>query len=70
MLELLRMLGTLADEAPTRTRAEAVRREVQILITDARRMIPSPTDLEEALKLGDDVLARVAARNFESGSPP
>lgn len=70
MLELLRMLGTLADEAPTRTRAEAVRREVQILITDAQRMIPSPTDLEEALKLGDDVLARVAVRNFESGSPP
>lgn len=59
LLELLRMLGILAELAPTTIRADAVRREVDIVLTDARRIIPSPTDLEEALRLGDDVLGRL-----------
>jgi len=62
LLELLRMLGALAEAAPSPARANAVRREVEIVLADARRMIQSPSDLEEALHLGDEILARLPAR--------
>lgn len=53
------MLGILAELAPTTVRADAVRRELDIVLTDARRIIPSPTDLEEALRLGEEVVGRL-----------
>jgi len=55
VLELLRMLGVLGEAVSTEARAAAVRQEVDVLITDARRMIQSPSDLHEVLQLGDEV---------------
>jgi len=70
LLELLRMLGILAELAPTTARADAVRREVDIVLADARRIIPSPTDLDEALRLGDDVLRRLDEISTELRANP
>jgi uncharacterized membrane protein len=62
LLELLRLLTALAEVAPSEGRAEAVCREVEIGLADARRTIPSPVDLDDALQFGANVLRRLESR--------
>jgi uncharacterized membrane protein len=46
-LELLRMLGAVGDAAVGDARRAAVRRELDLVVADARRMIPASGDLDE-----------------------
>jgi hypothetical protein len=55
-MELLRMLRAVGESAIGEGRVDAVRQQVDITITDATRMIPTQTDLDEVLGLGKEVL--------------
>jgi uncharacterized membrane protein len=69
-LELLRLLGAVADVPLSERRAKAVRREVEPVLDEARRTAPSSVDLEDALQLGADVLGRLhAVRQDDAISP-
>jgi uncharacterized membrane protein len=46
-LELLRLLGSVAEAAVGDARREAVQRELDLVVSDARRMIPAAGDLDE-----------------------
>jgi uncharacterized membrane protein len=70
VLELLRMLDALAEIAPTARRAEAIRREVELVMEDAKRVIPCRADLADAVRLGDDVVRTLDAASGTSPTPP
>jgi uncharacterized membrane protein len=46
-VEVLRMLVAVADAAVGDGRRAAVRSELELVVTDARRMIPAAADLDE-----------------------
>ncbi len=56
-LELLRMLGTVAESAEGDGRRAAVLRELDLVVADARRTIPSGGDLDEVESAAADVQA-------------
>jgi uncharacterized membrane protein len=64
-LELLRMLGVLGVTTVGERRVQAIRREVEVVMADAARMIPTQTDLDEVLELGKHVLSSLDARDAE-----
>jgi uncharacterized membrane protein len=55
-IELLRMLRAVGESAIGEGRVHAVRQQVDVAITDATRMIPTQSDLDEVLELGKEVL--------------
>jgi uncharacterized membrane protein len=69
VLELLRMLGSVGQAAVGPGRRQAVRREVGLIMGDARRMILTPADLDEAVELGEDVLALLDALDASAAVP-
>ena len=70
VLELLRMLGALAEITPTARRADAIRREVDLVMEDAQRIIPCRADLADAVTLGDDVVRTLDASSRRNPIPP
>jgi uncharacterized membrane protein len=56
-VELLRMLGEVADAAVGEGRRAAVRGELDLVVTDARRMIPAEADLDEVERAASAVRA-------------
>jgi len=64
-LELLRMLGALAESAVGKVRIHAVRHEAELVMADATRMILAQDDLDEVLHLGKDVLRALDQRDAE-----
>jgi uncharacterized membrane protein len=71
-LELLRMLGVIGGTAVGERRVQVIRREVEVVMADAARMIPTQTDLDEVLGLGKDVLSFIDGRDGErcaAGTP-
>jgi hypothetical protein len=70
VLEVLRMLGTVGRAAVGPGRRQAVRREVELIMSDARRMILTQADLDEAIELGEDVLATLATLDSSAATVP
>jgi uncharacterized membrane protein len=56
-LELLRLLGAVAEASVGDGRRAAVQRELDLVVTDARRMIPTEGDLDEVECAAADVRA-------------
>ena len=61
-LELLRMLGSLADAVVGEGRIRAVRHETGLVMADATRMIPNEADLDDVLTIGEHVLRALDRR--------
>jgi uncharacterized membrane protein len=68
MLELLRMLGALAEAVVGEGRVHAVRHETELVIADANRMIPNQGDLDDVLELAKDVLRALDHRDAEEAT--
>jgi uncharacterized membrane protein len=59
--ELFRLLAAVGEVAASPGRVAAVRRETELILADARRMLGSKADLEEALAAGSGVLEGLKA---------
>lgn len=54
--EMFRMLAAIGEAADSPTRIAAVKRETELILADARRMLGSQADLEEILAAGSDMI--------------
>lgn len=60
-LELMRMLAAIGEAAVSQARVDATKRETELILTDARRMLSSQADLDEVLLAGSDTLHSLEA---------
>jgi hypothetical protein len=59
------MLGVLGGTAVGERRVQVIRKEIEVVMADAARMIRTQTDLNEVLELGKHVLSSLDIRDAE-----